>query len=110
MSKHVDDFLWKDCVAWLIKINILPAEKVDIEIRILASLLRDGVILCNLLNILDQSLDLKDFNRKPQMAQVRIGFYLNFLLKNPNASETCTCSGIKLGEKIEFLKYSHAPE
>lgn len=69
MAKAVDDLLWKDSVQWLIKAKIFTNEKVDLEIRVLANLLRDGVILCNLLNVLDSSL-VFDFNRKPQMAQV----------------------------------------
>lgn len=41
------------------------------EIKILANTLRDGVLLCNLIQILDPSLDLKDqYNRKPRDAQV----------------------------------------
>lgn len=32
--------------------------------------LRDGVLLCTLLTVLDNSLELKSFHRKPQMAQV----------------------------------------
>lgn len=39
------------------------------EIRVLALTLRDGVLLCNLINFLDAKAGL-DFNRKPQMAQV----------------------------------------
>ena len=43
----------------------------DSEVRVLAMTLRDGVLLCNLLLFLDsKSLEMKDFNRKPQMAQV----------------------------------------
>lgn len=32
--------------------------------------LRDGVLLCTLLTVLDSNLELKPFHRKPQMAQV----------------------------------------
>lgn len=69
-----DDF-WRECAAWLQRCNIIPpdhkANWPDSEIRVLALTLRDGVLLCNLLNFLDaNALDMKDFHRKPQMAQV----------------------------------------
>lgn len=66
--------LWRECAAWLTRCNVIPPDhKVnspESEIRLLALTLRDGVLLCNLLNIIDpNALDMKDFNRKPQMAQ-----------------------------------------
>lgn len=68
------DNLWKDCVAWLIQCKVIPpdhkANWPDSEIKILAITLRDGVILCHLINYLDPScLESIDFHRKPQMAQ-----------------------------------------
>lgn len=48
------------------------------EIRVLALTLRDGVLLCNLINFLDAKAGL-DFNRKPQMAQVCV-FVCNIAL------------------------------
>lgn len=69
------DDLWRHCAAWLTKCKVIPsdhkANAPDSEIRVLALTLRDGVLLCNLLNFIDpNALDMKDFNRKPQMAQV----------------------------------------
>lgn len=69
------DDLWRECAAWLTRCKIIPpdhkANWPDSEIRVLALTLRDGVLLCNLLNFLDpNALDMKDFHRKPQMAQV----------------------------------------
>lgn len=69
------DDLWRECAAWLTRCNVIPpdhkANGPDSEIRVLALTLRDGVLLCNLLNFIDaNALDMKDFNRKPQMAQV----------------------------------------
>ncbi|XP_067639293.1 protein vav [Eurosta solidaginis] len=66
--------LWRECVAWLMRCKILPADHKanwpDSEIRVLALTLRDGVLLCNLVIYLDaNSMDTSDFNRKPQMAQ-----------------------------------------
>ncbi|KAH8291651.1 hypothetical protein KR018_010119 [Drosophila ironensis] len=66
--------LWRECVAWLSRCKVIPpdhkAAQPDAEIRILAMTLRDGVLLCNLVIHLDpSSLDPREFNRKPQMAQ-----------------------------------------
>ncbi|XP_023037071.1 protein vav isoform X3 [Drosophila willistoni] len=66
--------LWRECVAWLTRCKIIPldhkAALPDAEIRILAMTLRDGVLLCNLVIHLDaSSMDSREFNRKPQMAQ-----------------------------------------
>lgn len=77
MASNVTDDLWRDCVTWLTRCKVIPADHKanwpDSEIRVLALTLRDGVILCNLLNSIDpNALDMKDFNRKPQMAQVCI--------------------------------------
>ncbi|GAB0092906.1 Vav [Sergentomyia squamirostris] len=68
------DDLWKKCLSWLIECNVIPSDHrsclPDSEIKVLALTLRDGVILCNLINFLDtNALDMKDFHRKPQMAQ-----------------------------------------
>ncbi|XP_055613942.1 protein vav isoform X2 [Uranotaenia lowii] len=68
----VDD-LWRECAAWLTRCKIIPpdhkANQPDSEIKTLAAILRDGVLLCNLLNFLDPStFEMRDFNRKPQMA------------------------------------------
>ncbi|XP_055698725.1 protein vav isoform X1 [Phlebotomus papatasi] len=68
------DDLWKSCLSWLIQCRVVPSDHkaawADSEIKVLALTLRDGVILCNLINFLDpNALDMKDFHRKPQMAQ-----------------------------------------
>ncbi|XP_059607370.1 protein vav isoform X2 [Phlebotomus argentipes] len=68
------DDLWKSCLSWLIQCRVIPSDHKaawpDSEIKVLALTLRDGVILCNLINFLDpNALDMKDFHRKPQMAQ-----------------------------------------
>jgi hypothetical protein len=74
MAMAMDDF-WRECVSWLVKIKIIP-ENHSMNLHKLSALLRDGVILCHLSNQLDPNLDLKDFNKKPQMAQV-----INFVLE-----------------------------
>lgn len=69
--------LWKECASWLTRCGVLrPDHKAnwpEATLSDLAYTLRDGVLLCNLLNILDPGcFDMKDVNQKPQMAQVRI--------------------------------------
>uniref|UniRef100_A0A1B6EAB2 Protein vav n=1 Tax=Clastoptera arizonana TaxID=38151 RepID=A0A1B6EAB2_9HEMI len=66
--------LWKDCASWLTRCGVLrPDHKAnwpEATLSDLAYTLRDGVLLCNLLNTLDPGcFDLKDVNQKPQMAQ-----------------------------------------
>ncbi|XP_046669462.1 protein vav isoform X2 [Homalodisca vitripennis] len=66
--------LWKDCAGWLTKCGVLrPDHKAnwpDACLSDLAYTLRDGVLLCNLLNTIEKGcFDLKDVNQKPQMAQ-----------------------------------------
>lgn len=65
---------WHECANWLTRCGALRADHkanwptataVD-----LAYTLRDGVLLCNLLNTVDLGcIDMKDVNQKPQMAQ-----------------------------------------
>lgn len=67
--------VWKDCAMWLTNCGVLrPDHKThspDASLSDLAYTLRDGVLLCNLLNNLENGcLDFKDVNQKPQMAQV----------------------------------------
>uniref|UniRef100_A0A336LIL2 CSON005630 protein n=1 Tax=Culicoides sonorensis TaxID=179676 RepID=A0A336LIL2_CULSO len=65
--------LWRSCTEWLTKCKVIPPEHkanaADSEIKVLAMVLRDGVLLCTLLTVLDRNLELKPFHRKPQMAQ-----------------------------------------
>lgn len=66
--------LWRLCTDWLTRCKAIPPEHKanapDSEIKVLAMLLRDGVLLCSLLTVLDGSLEIKSYHRKPQMAQV----------------------------------------
>ncbi|CAB3259278.1 unnamed protein product [Arctia plantaginis] len=66
--------LWHECASWLTRCGLLrPDHKANWEnssIHDLAYTLRDGVLLCNLLNVLHPScIDMKDVNQRPQMAQ-----------------------------------------
>jgi hypothetical protein len=66
---------WKECAEWLTRCDVLrqdhKANWPEASCSDLAYTLRDGVLLCNLLNTLDPGcIDMKDVNQKPQMAQV----------------------------------------
>ncbi|VVD02587.1 unnamed protein product [Leptidea sinapis] len=68
--------LWRECANWLTRCGLLrPDHKANWEtstIHDLAYTLRDGVLLCNLLNVLHPGcVDMKDVNQRPQMAQLR---------------------------------------
>ncbi|KPP70297.1 hypothetical protein Z043_110881 [Scleropages formosus] len=67
---------WRQCALWLIQCNVLPASHrvtwESAQVFDLAQTLRDGVLLCQLLNNLrPQSINLKEINLRPQMSQVR---------------------------------------
>lgn len=73
--------VWKDCALWLTRCGVLrqdhKANWPDASLTDLAYTLRDGVLLCNLLNFLEKGcFDMKDVNQKPQMAQVSAFSYL----------------------------------
>lgn len=83
---------WRQCAAWLIGCNVLPQNhRVTADaaqVFDLAQTLRDGVLLCQLLNNLrPNTINLKEINLRPQMSQV-----------------DKTLSGRKVQEKNESLK------
>ena len=66
---------WRLCAEWLVRCKILaPDHKVtwtSAEVFDLAQTLRDGVLICHLLNALKPGIvDTKDFSQRPQMSQV----------------------------------------
>ncbi|TNN72244.1 Guanine nucleotide exchange factor VAV3 [Liparis tanakae] len=66
---------WRQCALWLINCKVLPANHrvtwESAQVFDLAQTLRDGVLLCHLLNNLrPQSINLKEINLRPQMSQV----------------------------------------
>ncbi|MGH0133955.1 UNVERIFIED_CONTAM: hypothetical protein FKN15_038126 [Acipenser sinensis] len=68
--------LWRQCAHWLIQCRVLPENHRvtwdSATVGDLAHALRDGVLLCQLLNNLQpQSINLKEINLRPQMSQVR---------------------------------------
>ncbi|KAL2085558.1 hypothetical protein ACEWY4_018878 [Coilia grayii] len=65
---------WRQCASWLINCKVLPpTHRVTWEsaqVFDLAQTLRDGVLLCQLLNNLRPlSINLKEINLRPQMSQ-----------------------------------------
>ncbi|KAK7881279.1 hypothetical protein WMY93_029688 [Mugilogobius chulae] len=65
---------WRQCALWLINCKVLPANHrvtwESAQVFDLAQTLRDGVLLCHLLNNLrPQCINLKEINLRPQMSQ-----------------------------------------
>ncbi|KAM9416639.1 guanine nucleotide exchange factor VAV3-like [Salvelinus alpinus] len=65
---------WRQCALWLINCKMLPPDHrvtwESAQVFDLAQTLRDGVLLCQLLNNLrPQSINLKEINLRPQMSQ-----------------------------------------
>ncbi|KAG2461639.1 VAV3 factor, partial [Polypterus senegalus] len=68
---------WRQCAQWLINCRVLPPNHrvtwESAQVFDLAQTLRDGVLLCQLLNNLrPQSINLKEINLRPQMSQVLV--------------------------------------
>lgn len=69
---------WRQCAMWLISCNVLPPNhrvtSDAAQVFDLAQTLRDGVLLCQLLNNLrPHTINLKEINLRPQMSQVGTG-------------------------------------
>ncbi|MBN3274567.1 VAV3 factor, partial [Polyodon spathula] len=67
---------WRQCALWLINCKVLPPNHrvtwESAQVFDLAQTLRDGVLLCQLLNNLRPlSINLKEINLRPQMSQLR---------------------------------------
>lgn len=74
---------WRQCSLWLINCKVLPRNHRvtadSAQVFDLAQTLRDGVLLCQLLNNLrPDTINLKEINLRPQMSQV-----------SANSSQTC---------------------
>lgn len=66
---------WRECADWLTRCGILRSDHkanwAEAKLVDLACTLRDGVLLCNLLNLIEPGcIDMKDVNQKPRLAQV----------------------------------------
>jgi guanine nucleotide exchange factor VAV len=82
-DKDTTDELWKECARWLTRWGMLRedhrANLPEACIADLANILRDGVLLCKLLNKVDPGcIDMKDVNLKPTMAQVSVSVKSSF--------------------------------
>ncbi|XP_062847171.1 guanine nucleotide exchange factor VAV3 isoform X1 [Trichomycterus rosablanca] len=92
---------WRQCALWLIRCRVLPeSHRVTWETARafdLAQSLRDGVLLCQLLNNLHpHTVNLKDINLRPQMSQ--------FLCLKNIRTFLCACAevfGMKKSELFE---------
>ncbi|KAJ6657691.1 hypothetical protein lerEdw1_002192 [Lerista edwardsae] len=67
--------LWKQCAHWLIQCRVLPPNHrvtwESAQVCDLAQALRDGVLLCQLLNnLMPHAVNLREINLRPQMSQV----------------------------------------
>ncbi|XP_041718158.1 guanine nucleotide exchange factor VAV3 isoform X2 [Coregonus clupeaformis] len=92
---------WRQCALWLINCKVLPLNHrvtwESAQVFDLAQTLRDGVLLCQLLNNLrPQSINLKEINLRPQMSQF-------LCLKNIRTflSACCEMFGMKKSELFE---------
>ncbi|CAG9856236.1 unnamed protein product [Phyllotreta striolata] len=86
-SQEPNDELWRECAEWLIRWEVLPgnhrANGPSACIADLANILRDGVLLCKLLNRIDPGcIDMKDVNLKPTLAQFLCLRNINLFLKS----------------------------
>jgi len=60
---------WERCFQWLLRCQVLY-EHVD-SVHSLAAILRDGVVLCRLINQLrPNTIATKNFSQRPQLSQV----------------------------------------
>lgn len=67
--------LWRQCASWLVRCQVLPASHrlvwESAQVCELAYALRDGVLLCQLLNNLKpQCISQREIVLRPQMSQV----------------------------------------
>nr|2D86_A Chain A, Vav-3 protein [Homo sapiens] len=92
---------WKQCAQWLIHCKVLPTNHRvtwdSAQVFDLAQTLRDGVLLCQLLNNLRaHSINLKEINLRPQMSQF-------LCLKNIRTFLTACCEtfGMRKSELFE---------
>uniref|UniRef100_A0A672SF18 Calponin-homology (CH) domain-containing protein n=1 Tax=Sinocyclocheilus grahami TaxID=75366 RepID=A0A672SF18_SINGR len=98
---------WRQCALWLINCKVLPPNHrvtwESAQVFDLAQTLRDGVLLCQLLNNLrPQSINLREINLRPQMSQ--------FLCLKNIRTFLHACSeifGMKKSELFEAFDFIH---
>ncbi|RVE62089.1 hypothetical protein OJAV_G00177490 [Oryzias javanicus] len=91
---------WRQCAVWLIGCRVLPPNHRvtadTAQVFDLAQTLRDGVLLCQLLNNLRaHTINLKEINLRPQMSQF-------LCLKNIRTFLTCCCDAFGLKKSDLF--------
>ncbi|XP_036951733.1 proto-oncogene vav-like isoform X3 [Acanthopagrus latus] len=117
--------LWRQCAVWLIDCRVLPDNHrvtwEGAQVCDLAQALRDGVLLCQLLNnLLHQAVNLREINLRPQMSQFlclkNIRTFLGvcqtkFLLKKSELFEAFDLFDVRdFGKVINTLSnLSHTP-
>ncbi|XP_076259235.1 protein vav-like isoform X2 [Rhynchophorus ferrugineus] len=108
---EINDELWRECASWLTKWEMLrhdhKANWPDSKIVDLASILRDGVLLCKLVNKIDPGcIDMKDVNLKPTMAQFLCLRNINLFIKtcNDNFGITDVFEATMLFDLTDFHK------
>jgi len=84
---------WKLCVDWLVRCQVLSNDnkvaRNDAQVFDLAQFIRDGVVLCHVLNHLSPGcISSKDFSQRPQMSQVGHFGQYNFIPHNSIAKES----------------------
>jgi len=77
---------WKLCVDWLVRCQVLASDhklaRNDAQVFDLAQFIRDGVVLCHVLNHLKPGcITNKDFSQRPQMSQVGQLLYMYFVYR-----------------------------
>ncbi|KAH1176029.1 hypothetical protein KIL84_020763 [Mauremys mutica] len=95
--------LWKQCANWLIQCRVLPPNHrvtwPSSQVCELAQALRDGVLLCQLLNnLMPHAVNLREINLRPQMSQF-------LCLKNIRTflSTCCDKFGLRKNELFEVF-------
>uniref|UniRef100_A0A8C4YUU4 Vav guanine nucleotide exchange factor 1 n=1 Tax=Gopherus evgoodei TaxID=1825980 RepID=A0A8C4YUU4_9SAUR len=95
--------LWKQCASWLIQCRVLPPNHrvtwPSAQVCELAQALRDGVLLCQLLNnLMPHAVNLREINLRPQMSQF-------LCLKNIRTflSTCCDKFGLRKNELFEVF-------
>lgn len=88
--------LWQECCHWLARIELITRDHVltseNAKLADLCRFLRDGVMICKILHILDEGcIDLRAINQRPQNAQVQYELYLQ-----------CVFFSVYLGHRILF--------
>ena len=70
---------WQLCLDWILRCKVIENDhklaREDAQVFDFAAAIRDGVIICHLLNALSPNvIDLRDFSQRPQMSQARQHF------------------------------------